>query len=329
MIDARDLKKSFGSVQAVRSVSFQASAGRVVGLLGPNGAGKTTVIRMITGYLPPSGGSVSVDGLDSVQDSRRLRRLIGYMPEATPLYPEMRVVDYLDYRGRLFGLRRRERRARIELCIERCRLIEMRTRRAGHLSKGYRQRLGLAASLLHDPPVLVLDEPTSGLDPAQIVETRRLIADLAADKTMILCSHILPEVERTCDELVIVARGRVRAAGATDELLRASRATAPYVMEVVAGESLNVEQTLRSTPGVAHLSAVPCEGGTRFTLTPKATAPDLREPLARAAHEAGLLVRELCRDAPSLEELFIRLIDEAADEDASTTEGATADRSPA
>lgn len=340
MIDVRGLRKSFGHVEAVRGVTFQASAGQVVGLLGPNGAGKTTTIRMITGYLPPSAGSVSVEGLDSVADSRAVRSRIGYLPESAPLYPEMRVEDYLDHRGRLHGLERAARRAATGRVVERCQLKEARRRRIGELSKGYRQRVGLAATLLHDPPVLILDEPTTGLDPSQIVEARRLIRDLAREKTMIFSSHILPEVEVTCDRLVIMARGRVRAAGAIHELVQPLRDAARYVIEArpatfgapraSAARDLvgAVAGAFEQTDGVAATNGERADdargadaGWVRVAVTPWPDAPDLRERLAHTAETSGLIVRELRRDTPSLEQLFIRLV-HGADEEELAEEGA-------
>jgi len=325
MIDVRDIRKNFGAVRALRGVSFQASAGQVVGLLGPNGAGKTTSIRIITGYLPPTSGDVRVDGLDSIEDSRLVRSRIGYMPESTPLYPEMRVEDYLEHRGKLFGMRRRSRRQAIDRVVERCWLGEVRRRRTGELSKGFKQRVGLASALLHDPPVLILDEPTSGLDPAQIVETRRLVRDLGADKTMLISSHILPEVELTCDRIVVIAHGQVRADGAIADLLRSQHEAGQYVLEVRppngdAGEAIGA--AIRRLAGVVRVAENGVDEGSwrRYEITPTDDAPDLREPLAAATRDAGALVRELRRDAPTLEQIFIRLID-APDTESAGSEG--------
>ncbi|TVQ30640.1 MAG: ATP-binding cassette domain-containing protein [Phycisphaeraceae bacterium] len=317
MIDVRDIRKSFGAVQALRGVSFQASAGQVVGLLGPNGAGKTTTIRVITGYLPPTSGFVTVDGLDSIEDTRAVRSRIGYMPESTPLYPEMRVEDYLRHRGRLFGMRRRALRLAIDRVIERCWLAEVRRRRTGELSKGFKQRVGLASALLHDPPVLILDEPTSGLDPTQIVETRRLVRDLGTDKTMLISSHILPEVELTCDRIVVIAHGQVRADGAITDLVRPDRGAGLYIIEarsraaVATGAEDVIGVALRRLAGVAKVSENGAleNGWRRYEIMPETDAPDLRERLASATQESGAIVRELRRDTPTLEQIFIRLID--------------------
>ncbi|MBA4119485.1 MAG: MFS transporter [Isosphaera sp.] len=239
MIEVRGVSKRFGRVWAVRDVTLSVTPGRVTGLLGPNGAGKTTLIRMITSFLLPSAGSVVVGGHDAVVRSLAARGLIGYLPESAPLYPEMTVGSYLRFRAGLFGIGRRRRGSAIDRAVDRCALADVRRRRIGELSKGYRQRVGLAAAILHDPPVLILDEPTSGLDPTQIVAMRGLIAELSAERplggggalggadasgrqgrVMLLSSHILPEVEQTCGRVVIMARGRVRADGTPGQLMR-------------------------------------------------------------------------------------------------------------
>ncbi|VAX40445.1 Gliding motility-associated ABC transporter ATP-binding protein GldA, partial [hydrothermal vent metagenome] len=213
MILVREIRKSFGRVDAVRGISFAIEPGEVVGLLGPNGAGKSTTIRIITSYLSPDEGSVRIDGFDTHSDSLQARQRIGYLPESAPLYPEMSVKGYLDYRARLFCLDRRARQRAIGHAMDRCRIADVARRRVGHLSKGYRQRVGLASVLLHDPPVLILDEPSNGLDPSQIRETRSLVHELAENRTMIICSHILPEVERLATRLIVIAGGLVRADG--------------------------------------------------------------------------------------------------------------------
>jgi ABC-2 type transport system ATP-binding protein len=337
MVDVRSLVKDYGPVHAVRGVSFQAAPGQVLGLLGPNGAGKSTTLRMITGALPPTSGAVLVDGLDSIDDSRAVRARIGYLAESAPLYPEMRVESYLDHRGRLFGMDRASRRAAIGRVIERCRLSEVRARRIGGLSKGYRQRVGLAAALLHDPPIVILDEPTTGLDPGQIVESRSLIRELARTKTVIFSSHILPEVELTCDRLVIIARGKVRASGAISDLVQPLRDAARYVLEARQAGASAFELNSPSAPRaigavferVAGVAAVTedglrdrPDGWARLAISPFPDAADLRESLARAALQAGLVVRELRRDTPTLERLFIRLVELADTEESGARPGA-------
>lgn len=328
MIEVRDIDKTFGDVAALRRIRFDAADGQVLGLLGPNGAGKTTCLRIITGCFPPTAGAVRIDGLDSVEDSLAVRRRIGYLPETTPLYEEMTVAGYLEHRSRLYGLDRSRRAVAVDRAVERCWLADVRRRRIGHLSRGYRQRVGLASALLHDPPVLILDEPTGGLDPGQIVETRRLIRELSEDKTMILSSHILPEVELTCDSLVILAKGRVRAQGPVGELARRTAGRARYIAEVKpidadAGQPADPEELDRrarlafaSLRGVKEMSMerLGVDGWRRVAFEADAGAPDLRESIAQAASEAGLLARELRSDAPSLETIFTRLVDTAEQE---------------
>lgn len=309
MISVKQVSKWFGRVRAVSGVSLEIASGQVVGLLGPNGAGKTTTLRMITGYLPPSEGLVSVCGHDSVTDSMNARRSLGYLPEAAPLYPEMRVGDYLTYRGKLFGMARGDRKAAVARVIERCWLREVAGRRIGQLSKGYKQRVGLAGAMIHDPPVLVLDEPTSGLDPAQIRETRALIRDLSHKRTVIVSSHILPEVERTCDRVVIIARGLLRADGAPFELLAGQRERAPCLVEIKSTDAERAAGVVRSLAGITDAVAGPAEDGwVRLRATPR--AGDVREAIAGALREAGVLARELTTEIPSLEQFYLKTIEE-------------------
>lgn len=316
MISVREVSKSFGRVNAVRSVSFEAQRGEVVGLLGANGAGKTTTIRMITGFLPPDQGSISVAGHDTLAESVAARRSLGYLPEAAPAYGEMGVADYLDYRGRLYGMPRRQRRAAIASALDRCELQEVRSRRIGHLSRGFRQRVGLAAAILHDPPVLILDEPTSALDPRQIRHTRRLVRDLARDKTVLVSSHILPEVEQTCDRVVIMVRGRILADARPADLLAGVRGTEPYIVETQASAQGSAADAIRRIAGVAAVQVIgtSAEGWETLSVTPEPSAGDLREAIARACAQGGVLVRELRRQAPGLEQVFLRLLE--ADEPA-------------
>jgi len=316
MIEVRNIEKAFGRVRAVRGVSFDVPRGQVAGLLGANGAGKTTTIRMITGYLPPDAGSISVDGCDTLEDSLEARRKIGYLPESAPAYAEMTAEGYLGYRARLFRLPRRERRGAVERVLERCRLQPVRRRRVGQLSKGFRQRVGLAAAMLHDPPVLVLDEPTNGLDPAQIREARTLIRDLAEDRTVLVSSHILPEIERTCDRVIIMAAGMVRADGKTSELLSAQRGR--YYVEIrMPGQTDGASREralslIRSIQGVEDAVTPPGvndNGWARLSVRAVPKAGDLREPIARAAGEAGAVIRELRSETAGLEGVFLQIME--------------------
>src|SRR5438309_4666151 len=209
MISVDKLTKYFGPVLAVDRISFQVDKGEIVGFLGPNGAGKTTTMRILTTYLPATSGIAKVAGYDVMTQSLGVRRNIGYLPESVPLYPEMRVDEYIMFRAKLKGVGRKERLSRVEYCLDRCRLKEVRRRLIGTLSKGYRQRVGLADAMVHDPAILLLDEPTSGLDPMQIRETLALIKELGANHTVLLSTHILPEVEAICERVIIINGGRV------------------------------------------------------------------------------------------------------------------------
>src|SRR5690349_2494467 len=229
MIEVDKLTKYVGPVLAVDRVSFEVGAGEVVGFLGPNGAGKTTTMRILTSYLPATSGIARVAGHDVMMESMDVRRSIGYLPESVPLYPEMRVEEYLVYRAKLKGVSRKDRPARIDYCLERCRIREVRRRLIGTLSKGYRQRVGLADAMVHDPPILILDEPTVGLDPLQIRETLTLIRDLGKQHTILLSTHILPEVEAICERVIIISSGRI---GMDRRLADLSTDAAAIVLEV-------------------------------------------------------------------------------------------------
>ncbi|MCP3903155.1 MAG: ABC transporter ATP-binding protein [Planctomycetes bacterium] len=306
MIVAQNLSKSFGKVRAVDSINFSITAGRVVGFLGPNGAGKTTTIRMLAGFLPPSSGSVTVDGLDVRRRSLQVRRRIGYLPESTPLYGEMRVIEYLRFRASLFGVRRSKRRGAIDTVIRRCRLEDVRRRQIRHCSKGYRQRVGLAAAMLHDPPVLILDEPTAGLDPEQIREVRQLIRELAGRHTILLSTHILPEAELTCDDIMMIAAGRIRMQGSVNALRQSAAQGCRYIVET---DGADAETALWGLPSVERVDVSTLgDGWTRLTITPKRDAEDRRELIGRTLREKGAAVRELKREAPTLEQMFVEVI---------------------
>jgi ABC-2 type transport system ATP-binding protein len=218
MILVSNLTKYYGDYLAVRDVSFEVAQGRVVGFLGPNGAGKSTTMRILAGFLTATAGKARIADIDVFWDPVAVRRKIGYLPESCPLYPEMRITEYLRYRGGIKGLHGHSCKVAIDRVLDRCRLTDVRRQLIGTLSKGYRQRVGLADAILHDPPVLILDEPTSGLDPTQIRETRSLIKELGQEHTVLLSTHILSEVEMTCSEAIIINQGQVAAAGTLDEL---------------------------------------------------------------------------------------------------------------
>ncbi len=324
MIEAQGLTKRFGRFTAVDSIDLAIPRGRVVGVLGPNGAGKSTTIRMLAGILPPTAGRAAVDGLDVERHSKKVRRLIGYLPEAAPLYTEMRVAEFLKFRARIFGVERSKRRRQIDMAMKRCWLEDVRRRPIHQLSKGYRQRVGLAAALLHQPPVLILDEPTVGLDPSQIREVRGLLRELAQTQTILLSTHILPEVEVTCDEIIMIARGRVRAQGTIDQLRSHAQKIGRYVVEA---DSPKAEQALREMIGVKDVQSQPIdEKWRRIMVTAAEDASDLRDRIASLLHGVGCAVRELRLEAPSLEHLFITMIARAEQEAAMEENGAARKR---
>ena len=308
MITTHRLTKKFGRFLAVDSVDLDIPRGQVVGFLGPNGAGKTTTIRMICGYLRPTAGVVRVDGNDMACSPRRGQQQIGYLPESAPLYSEMRVQEYLTFRARLYGVPRRARRQAIGRAVQRCSLGKVVKRPIGQLSKGFRQRVGLAATLVHSPPILILDEPTSGLDPTQIREVRGLIRELAGDHTILLCSHNLAEVELTCDRIIMFSGGRIRAAGSIDQLRAAAAGEGCYIVEC---DTDGAQSALAAVPGVDRVERTGRDGTwQRFTVTADNGEQDLREEIARALARTGGSVRELHREAPTLERLFMRIMDD-------------------
>ena len=309
MIEVRNLTKWYGTTLAVDSISFSISAGSVVGFLGPNGAGKTTTLRMLTCFLPATGGTARVDGLDVFSQSVGVRKRVGYMPENVPLYPEMRVREYLNFRAALRGIGRRERRSAIDRAGERCwlnRPEDVMSRRIDQLSRGYRQRVGLADCLLHDPPVLVLDEPTIGLDPGQVREMRNLIRDLGENRTVILSSHILAEVEQVCSELIVISGGRIVATGNPAELRRRVTGPSSLIVELKGAEPEEMAKALAGIDGV--LETVPAQAGnlTRLTVKAKENA-DLRSEVSALAAAKGYQLRELRREVGSLEDFFVQI----------------------
>lgn len=311
MILVQGLHKSFGAVRAVRGISFEIPAGQIVGLLGPNGAGKSTTIRMLCGLLPPDLGAVSIDGSDSLEQSFTLRRRLGYLPENNPIYPEMRVREYLTHIARLQRVPRAKRAAAVDRALETCWLRDVRDRRVGALSKGYRQRVGLGAALVHEPAVLLLDEPTSGLDPAQIIETRGLLRSLAGRHTVILSSHILVEVEKTCERLIIIGRGRVLADGSPRSLVAAHK-SGVVVVEFSTDDQALVTRALSRIPGVASLDVEEHAGRRcRLRVNPSNEAGDLREAVGGCVASVGGVVCELRFEDYSIETLFTKLIESA------------------
>jgi len=308
MIRVTNLTKWYGSFVAVDNISFEVEGGGVVGFLGPNGAGKTTTIRILTCYHPATSGSATIANFDVFADSLEVRRRIGYLPESTPLYPEMRVREYLNFRGKLRGLDHSERGEAIRRVTNRCWLTEFIDRPIGQLSKGMRQRVGLADAIMHDPPVLILDEPTIGLDPTQIRETRNLIRELGERHTVLLSSHILHEVEQTCSRAIIIASGRILASGSPRELRERFSAQGRVVAELK-GPVHEVEKGVRAINGVRDLELTSDNGWVRLSVQPKPEC-DIREDLFRLTHSQGWPLRELHREGATLEDFFVKIIAE-------------------
>lgn len=304
MIEARGITRRYGDFTAVSDISFSVDEGEIVGMLGPNGAGKTTTIRMVTGFLPPSGGRVTIGERDLFEDPSAARREIGYLPENVALYPEMRVGEYLRYRARLEGLPRSVRGGAIGEVLESCLLTDVADQIIGTLSKGYRQRVGLATAILHNPKVLVLDEPTVGLDPKQIVAIRELIRELGRKHTILLSTHILPEVELLCDRVLIIDRGRIVAQG-TPQSLRDQWVGDTRIRIALKGQTDGAAELLGAIDGVRSVEVT--EGdGTRFVVETSQDR-DLREAIFRLAVEQDWVLLELAEESASLEDIFVRL----------------------
>ncbi len=311
-IIAENLTKSYGKFTAVDNISFAVPRGSVVGFLGPNGAGKTTTIRMLTCFMPPTSGTGRVAGHDVFRESMAVRRKIGYLPENTPLYLEMRVAEYLKYRGMLRGMPRGELAKRIGHVAEMCWLADRLRWPIGKLSKGYRQRLGIADALLHNPPVLVLDEPTVGLDPSQIRETRKLIANLAGRHTVLLSTHILSEVELICQRVVIIGRGKILAQGTPEELKSGSRTGDKARLLVdVRGPADQVKSALGALTGVESVTVLHDGPVCSMQLTGRLDGT-LREQVAATVLQRGWALREMRSGGMSLEEFFVQIIDPGA-----------------
>ncbi len=302
MIEVENLGKTFVDEPVVRDLSFFVPEGQVLGFLGPNGAGKTTVMRMLTAFLPPTTGRVVVAGVDLDQDPVELRRHVGYLPENVALYPEMRVDEYLRFRADIEEVPRGEVHVRIEDVVERCMVGEVRRQVIGTLSKGFRQRVGLAGALVHQPPVLILDEPTVGLDPNQIIKVRELITELGRDHTVLLSTHILPEVEQVCERVFIIDRGRIVADG-TPDALRSKLVGNPTLAVELKGANGSARSALETLPGVVAIS----ERGAGRYLLEHAAGSDPREAVFKLAVEKGWVLLALTPQQASLEDVFVRL----------------------
>ena len=306
MIEVRDLTKTFGAVEAVRGISFRVEAGEIVGFLGPNGAGKTTTMRILAGIFPPTSGEVRIAGRDPARDPLACRRAVGYFPEYAPFYPDLRVAGYLRFVARMKRLPRAERPRAVAQVLAWCGLEGVARRRVGTLSKGYRQRVGLAQALCGNPPILILDEPTIGLDPEQVVEIRDLVRALGGSRTVFFSSHILSEVEALCERVIVVARGRLVGEGTARELSERVGRRQRVVLRVD-GPAEAVAAALAALPGVERVA----REAAAFVLETAASAD-----VARAAGEAmaarGWTIRELREEMPDLEQIFLRLVRDGA-----------------
>lgn len=307
MIEVENLSKSFSGNRAIDGVSFKVEKGEILGFLGPNGAGKTTTMRIIAGYMPSTGGTVRVDGFDVFEQSMEARRRIGYLPENPPLYPEMTVRSYLRFVAKVKGVPANRRESALADVIGKCHLEEVVHRIVGRLSKGFKQRVGLAQALLNDPKVLILDEPTIGLDPKQINDVRKLIKGLAGNHTVVLSTHILPEVGMTCNRVVIIDKGKIVAEDTPENLTSKLRGAEQIHVEV-AGPSGPVLELLRGLPGVGKADLVEEGRETCRMLVESELSRDIRRELAAAIVHGGYGLLELRAVTMSLEDVFIKLV---------------------
>ena len=306
MIEVHHITKRYGRVTAVDDVSFRVERGEILGFLGPNGAGKTTTMRILTGYMPATEGRATVAGFDVFDKPIEAKRRTGYLPETPPLYPDMTVREYLDFVARIKNVPSKERRDRVDGAMKRTHVADMADRHCAKLSKGYRQRVGLAQTLIHNPEVLILDEPTAGLDPKQIIETRELIRSLAGDHTIVLSTHILPEVSQTCQRVVIINKGRVVAVDTPENLTARLRGAETMFVQVDAAGA-DVAAALSSLPGVTRVAAVEPRGVAGGFEVESEHGQDIRRELARTIVTHGWGLLELRPMRMSLEEIFLQL----------------------
>jgi len=329
MITVNGLTKRYARTIAVDNISFEVQKGQIVGFLGPNGAGKTTTMRILTCFLPPSAGAATVAGFDVLEQPMEVKKRIGYLPETPPVYPEMEVREYLDFVGRLKGISSANLAKRVNEVCDRCAIADVKQKLIGKLSKGYRQRVGLAQAIIHNPDVLILDEPTAGLDPKQINETRDLIKGLAGDHTIILSTHILPEVEQTCEQVIIINKGKLVATDTVHNLQSRARGAGSVLVEVEGRDGALtanvVQQRLEQVSGVSRVVFKESHGDRSLfeveSLKDRATRGDI----ARAVVEGGWNLYELRSAARSLEEIFLQLTggdQPAPEKEAAVLEGA-------
>jgi ABC-2 type transport system ATP-binding protein len=313
VIEVQHLTKRYGRVTAVNDVSFRVERGEILGFLGPNGAGKTTTMRILTGYMPATDGKAVVAGFDVFDQPIEAKRRTGYLPETPPLYPDMSVLEYLDFVAKIKGVPAASRSERVRSVMDRTRIADVGHRLCSKLSKGYRQRVGLAQALIHNPDVLILDEPTAGLDPKQIIETRQLIKDLAGDHTVILSTHILPEVSQTCERVVIINKGKVVAIDTPDNLIARLQGNATMYVQVDASGA-DAESVLGGIPGVTRVAQTDRRDSVVGYEVDSEHGQDVRRELARVVVSRGWGLLEMRPLRMSLEEIFLSLTtDDAAD----------------
>ncbi len=305
MIEVQSLKKVYGPKVAVNGISFNVNKGEILGFLGPNAAGKTTTMRMITGFLPPTSGTAKIGGYDILEDSLKAKRLIGYMPESPPLYKEMVVWSYLSFVSEIKKIPKRKRKKKVDEMIEITGLADVAGRIVGHLSKGYRQRVGLAQALLHDPEVIILDEPTSGLDPRQIIEIRNLIKELGRERTIIISTHILPEVSMTCKKVIIINEGSLVAEDSIEGLLRTLKGSESLIVKI-SRKDAQFKESLMDLEGIISINKE-SEGAFRIDVD---KSMNMEEVIAQKVIQEGFGFKELRRVPPTLEDVFIRLVTE-------------------
>jgi len=306
MIEVANLTKRYAGRTAVANISFTVGRGEIAGLLGPNGAGKSTTMRILSCFMPGTSGTVRVAGLDVFRDSDEVRRRIGYMPENNPLHPDMRVREYLRFRARVKGLGWRRSRQRVDTVLEQCGLTDVSRRIIGQLSKGYRQRVGLADALVHEPELLILDEPTIGLDPSQIRAVRQLIKGLAPVHTVLISTHILPEAEMTCSRILILYDGRILAADTPENLQRLVAGNGQVIAEIAAPAAA-LRECWAQMPEIARFEVSAHEGDfCRCSLTPQ-NGQDLRPRIFHIVRERGWRLRELTRNRHSLEDIYMHV----------------------
>lgn len=308
MIKVEGLTKRYARTVAVDNISFEVEKGQIVGFLGPNGAGKTTTMRVLTCFLPPTSGTANVAGFDVVEHPMEVKKRIGYLPETPPVYPEMEVAEYLSFAGQLKGISSADIKRRVDDAMSRCALGDVRSRLIGKLSKGYRQRVGLAQAIIHNPDVLILDEPTSGLDPKQIIEIRELLRSLAGEHTIILSTHILSEVEHSCERVIIISKGKLVAIDSVANLTNRLRGSEAVAVEVESGPNANdVQQRLEQVSGVSRVVLKDSKDGRLAFEVESLQGRHIRADLARTVVNSGWNLNELRSVGLSLEDIFLQL----------------------